>query len=108
MPCDTIQISTIDLDQVADVDLMADALVALGWVVNRHSGGLNAYGVGASIQVAANGHAQLSSENAASLPELKSAIAQEYSHQVVQQTARTYGWDVEETPERKYVLTRRY
>lgn len=110
MPCNTVRISTINLAKV-DHDLLKAALEALGLKVQSSPLGwaiTDRYGYGGTFRFESgklthNDRMRTSQGKALS----ENLVKQAYSGQVVQQTARKFGWSVRETGDNQYTMVRR-
>lgn len=109
MPCNTIRLATINLGK-ADPGHLKLALEALGFRVETRGAVLvfadtyNRQGtVNADGKVIYNS-AMLTSKN---LAITENMVKQAYSAQVVQATAKKFGWNVREKGENQYTMVRR-
>lgn len=89
MPCDTVQTATVDIGKL-DPTLAADALKALGMET------LVSYSDGKLIQRGRYAGQDISAQ-----------FKVQYSHQVVQQTAKKMGWQLKPTGANKYEVIKR-
>ena len=106
MPCDSIQLCSVDLSQVTDIDLLQAALI-------EEFGSTNVRRYGQNITVNIRGEwveingGQVIVQTGREA--LRDEISRAYSRKAVRVAVQRYGWRLAETkPQRAYAVVRRY
>lgn len=103
MPCDRVYYTDVNLD-VADRDLLAKALTALGYEVYAQRDGRLTVRAGRQLfDIQPDGTARLPAALAARVPQIQQA----YAAQVVAAGAQKFGWRVQTKSPQQLTLSRR-
>lgn len=104
MPCDTIQITTLDVEKMRP-DLLQKALESMGYEAYEHNGRVWASRGGEYLEVR-NGRLTVAQGRAAD--ELQANLQKAYSREVVSESAKRAGFKVQKTADYQLKLTRGY
>jgi len=90
MPCDSVRLNTVELDKIADHDMLEKALTARYGRVQRNGTTyvFTAYGNRVTIR---DGRAE-SQLSTSSLQQLVGEVKQSYSSEAVKMAAKRFGW----------------
>lgn len=125
MPCWTVQQSEVKLSGL-NPEYLKTALVALGFRVNRaeYTAGLVSRGSidrdavltfdrftdKSSVIIRSDGTVtvNLAGSSSATLADLQNEVKRAYAVQVVHAAAKKFGWNMKQTAENKFAVTRRF
>lgn len=106
MPCDSIQLCSVDLSQVTDIDMLQAALI-------EEYGSSNVRRYGQDLTVTIRGErVEIRGGKVvvrAGREALRDEVSRAYGRKAVRVAAQRYGWHLAETkPQRAYAVVRRY
>lgn len=125
MPCWTVQQSEVKLSGL-NPEFLKTALIALGFRVNSAEYTANLVSLGridrdavltfdrfgdrTSVIVRSDGHVtvNLGNESTAETASLQNEVKRAYAVQVVHAAAKKFGWNMKQTAENKFAVTRRF